>query len=374
MAGLLVGVLRRGFFTQWGPRLGNFGLTGVFVAVSLMTPPVRAAAESTTVDSAEAEAAEAEALISRGIELRHQGKDDRALPLFLKAYKMSPSPRAVGQLALVEMALGYWLDSEQHLTAALELPDYPWVSKHRQVLEQALTQVRTNIGEITVEGSPAGATVTANRLPSGTLPLPRPVRVAKGRVDVEVSAPGYLTVTRSVQVSGTERQHVTVNLEKASAEKTAVAADETRLPDAQPTATVAPPASVAAPPPPAPSDDRSLTLHREIGWGLGIAAGVGLIGGAIETIVWQSDRSDFNGKCFADTPPSYGPPGCSSLYTSVHRAETIAIVGYASALALGIGSVIAFASGKTPEATGSNVACAPDVGVGPAFVGCHGTF
>jgi hypothetical protein len=368
MAGWLVGALRRGFFNQRAPRFGSF----VLVAVSLMAaPPARAAAESATVDSAEAEVAEAEALISRGIELRHQGKDDRALPLFLKAYKISPSPRAVGQLALVEMALGYWLDSEQHLSAALELPDHPWVSKHRQVLEQALAQVRTNIGEITVDGSPAGATVTANRLPSGTLPLPRPIRVAKGRVDVEVSAPGYLTATRSVQVAGAERQHVTVNLEKASAEKTAVAADESRLPDPPPTATVAPPTTVAATPPP---DDRGLTLHREIGWGLGIAAGVGLLGGAIETIVWQNDRGDFNGKCFADTPPSYGPPGCSSLYTSVHRAETIAIVGYASALALGIGSVIAFASGKTPEATGSSVACAPDVGVGPAFVRCHWTF
>ncbi|HZL20066.1 MAG TPA: PEGA domain-containing protein [Polyangia bacterium] len=357
MPGWSVGVLRRGFFKQRVPRIGSFSLTVVLVAVSLMAaPPARPAAE----------AAEAETLIGRGIELRQQGKDDRALPLFLKAYKISPSPRAAGQLGLVEMALGYWLDSEQHLGAALELPDHPWVSKHRQVLEQALTEVRTNIGEITVEGSPAGATVTVNRLPAGALPLPGPVRVAKGPVDVEVSAAGYLSATRSIQVSGAERQHVTVNLGKTSAEKVEAAADESHVPEARSPATVTPPH--------APSDDRGLALHREIGWGLGIAADVGLIGGAIETIVWQNDRGDFNGKCFADMPPSYGPLGCSSLYKSLNRAETIAIVGYASALVLGVGAVIAFANGKDPEAVASGVACAPEVGVGPAFVRCHWTF
>ena len=47
------------------------------------------------------DSAEAEALIRQGVELRAQKKDERALPLFEKAYQISRSPRTAGQLGLV---------------------------------------------------------------------------------------------------------------------------------------------------------------------------------------------------------------------------------------------------------------------------------
>jgi tetratricopeptide (TPR) repeat protein len=85
-----------------------------------------------------ADSAEAEALISQGVELRQQGRDEKALPLFQKAYGLVPSPRTAGQLGFAEMAVGYWLDAKQHLNEALETPDHPWVKKNHDTINQAL--------------------------------------------------------------------------------------------------------------------------------------------------------------------------------------------------------------------------------------------
>lgn len=310
---------------------------------------------------------EAEALIRQGVELRQQGKDERALPLFQKAYEILASPRSAGQLGLAEMAVGYWLDSEQHLSTALESPDHPWVAKNRTALEQSLAQVRSNIGEIALEGAPAGAAVTANKRPAGTLPLAAPVRVPKGKVDIEVSAPGYVTATRSLQVGGAERQHLTITLEKVPAESSGLTAN----PAGSTTPAANPPQQAA---PTATSADDGLTLRRQIGWGLGIAGGVALVGGVIETVLWQRDRSDFNDpKMGCDEGlMNRGAAGCSSLYDSLHRAETLAIVAYAATVVLGAGSAALFLTGKAAETSGSHLACAPDLG--SAFVRCRWSF
>jgi hypothetical protein len=327
-----------------------------------------------TVGTARAtESSEAEALIRQGVELRQQGKDERALPLFQKAYEILQSPRTAGQLGLAEMAVGYWLDSEQHLGAALDAPDHPWVAKNRSMLEQSLAQVRTNIGEVTLDGTPAGATVTANKRPVGAFPLSGAVRVAKGKVDLEVSAPGYVSATRSLRVGGSDRPRLTIDLEKVPTEATGGAPGAEGSPAGAPRVSSNP----TAPPPtvPATADDGG-KVHNGIAWGLGIAGGAALIGAVVETIVWQKDRNDFNGnsQCSNNQPPNYGPVGsdCHSLHDSIGRAQLFTIVGYVAAGALGAGSAVLFMTEKTGETSGSRLACAPDLG--PTFVRCHWSF
>jgi hypothetical protein len=317
---------------------------------------------------------EAEALIHQGVELRQQGKDERALPLFQKAYDLVQSPRTAGQLGLAEMAVGYWIESDQHLSEALQEPDHPWVAKSRRVLEDARTQVRKNIAEIVVAGSPAGASVTINHKPAGTLPLPGAVRVGRGRVDVEVSAPGYVTGTRSQAVGGGERQQITVSLERAPAPSPS-SNGEVAKPAATTTAAgVAVPAPVLGPPPAAPPpDEGGSNVAARIGVGLGIVGGAALIGAVVETLLWQKHRSDFNSNTGCDaTQSSRGAPGCSSLYDSIHTSQTLAIVGYVTAGVLGVGSAALLITAKPSEPHGSKVACAPALGA--AFVSCRWSF
>jgi hypothetical protein len=111
--------------------------------------------------------------------LRHQGHDVRALPLFQKAYGMTRTPRTAGQLGLCEMAMGYWLDAENHLGEAVNVPEHPWVARNLTDLNGALAAVRRNISEVTVEGGPVGAEVLVNGQAAGRLPLAAPLRLAR---------------------------------------------------------------------------------------------------------------------------------------------------------------------------------------------------
>jgi tetratricopeptide (TPR) repeat protein len=104
-----------------------------------------------------AQAEDAEAAIRQGMDLRKQGQDARALPYLEKAYKLSRTSRTAAQLGLVQMGLGYWVDSEHHLDEALADPDNYWVAKNRPVLEGALTRVRSMIGSLVITGQPTGA-------------------------------------------------------------------------------------------------------------------------------------------------------------------------------------------------------------------------
>ena len=282
------------------------------------------------------------------------------------------------------MALGYWLDAEQHVTESLAAPDHPWVMKNSEILKQALVRLRTNIGEIVVTGSPPGARVILNRRPVGVLPLAGALRVAKGKLDVEVSATDFATFAQSVHVKGGDRVSVTAALVRTTPVVTG--ASSPRAPQQASASSAAPSVS-----PPAGGDspavlprEGSLTapepgagggssVRRTIGWGLGAAAGVALVGAVVETVLWQRKRSQFNGTagCYEDVEMR-GPPGCSSLFDAGNRAETIALIGYAATALLAGSATALLLTGNAPEPRRTAMACAP--GVGSALMSCRLSF
>ena len=162
-----------------------------------------------------------EALVRQGVELRQQRHDARALPLFQKAYGMSRTPRTAGQLGLCEMALGYWLDAENHLSEALTVPDNPWVSRNLADLTGALAGVRMNISEVTITGEPKNADVLVNGQSVGHLPLAAPVRLGKGAADVELRASGYVDGRRSLKILGGTQETVNIILIRAAGDAVA---------------------------------------------------------------------------------------------------------------------------------------------------------
>jgi tetratricopeptide (TPR) repeat protein len=178
-------------------------LWGVFLATSI------------GLGSAPAQAAEsAEALIQRGIALRTRGNDFEALPLFQRAHELSPTPRASAQLGLVEQALGRWPEAETHVAKALEARRDSWVEKNRKVLTQSLETIRQQIAVIEISGEPRGAAVSINGRGLGQLPLPAPVRVGAGYIEIELSADSYLPAKRTMTVTGAKAYQLFVKLEK----------------------------------------------------------------------------------------------------------------------------------------------------------------
>jgi hypothetical protein len=315
--------------------------------------------------------ADVEALIREGVELRQSGKDERALPLFQKAYELDHSPRTEGQLGLAEMAVGYLLDAEKHLSEALAFPEHPWITKNAPALERALATIRASIGEITVGGGPAGATVILNGRVAGTLPLPAPLRIAKGPADVEVRAPGYVTASRSLRVAGGDRQSLTIVLDKAA--------------DATP---VSPPA-VAAPGGGSVEPARGLSgadvptsgssgPRRTWAWVTAGAAAAAVVTGVVGTVIWQQKRSDFADhkgpplddpqaapstwlRDCGESLPSRGSAACQSLYDASKQARTVALIGYGAGAVLAAGAVVLFRAARPEGASGPSLACVPEL-------------
>jgi PEGA domain len=364
-----------------GTRIGHIvGAAALTIAFTITARPARAG-----------DAAEAEALIRQGVELRAQKKDERALPLFEKAYQISRSPRTAGQLGLVEMALGYFVDAEKYLGEAVASPDHPWVAKNLATLKAQLATAKSQIGELYVIGEPAGAEVLVNGKSAGKLPLPGPIRLDKGRVDVQVRAAGYVSATDSIVMVGGKREDRSYRLARE-----AVAAPVVPPPPPSssmpPPVETKPPVALAAPPPappaaggnepaatitatPAPGGGGDHSNLRPYAWGVGIAAGVGLVLGTVEGIVAIKKKNDFNnhlgpdpnnpgGAQITDCNLQSPTQACKSISDAHDSARTLSIVGFVAggALAAGAAALWFISTPKEHGGASAGLACAPDVG------------
>ena len=136
---------------------------------------------------------DAEALISRALELRRAGHPTDALALLRQAHDHAPSARTLGHMGLVETSLQMWSDADAHLTAALATPADHWVRQNRAFLADAQARTQIHVGELAVAGPP-GARVWVGGKELGRLPLRAPLRLAEGDVRVTATADGQQAV------------------------------------------------------------------------------------------------------------------------------------------------------------------------------------
>jgi len=292
---------------------------------------------------------EAEALITRGIELREQHKDDEALGVFKNALSKSPTPRARAQVALAEQALGLWVLAEHDLANALSVPSDPWIAKNQAALEGALAIIRRHLGSLDVRGQ-EGAEVVLDGVPLGTLPLREPLRVEAGRRVLEIRAKGFYSTTRTLEVpaGGIARETVTLVVMPPDAD-----------PNGRPGTTVLP-------------DPDPGRTQRLLGWtlaGSGVALG---ITGTVAILVRKGIVDDYNDAC-----PGLGaaqPASCEDKIDSARTWLTVSVVTYVAGGLFLVGGVILAATAKSPEKpaaqTTTGFACAPGIG----GVMCAGRF
>jgi hypothetical protein len=334
---------------RWAAR-GRRRLVWPAIIALLLAAPAR---------RARAQAEEAEAQIRQGLELRRQGNDARALPFFEKAYHLARNPRTAGQLGMAEMALGYWVEAERYLDEALAAMDHPWVAHNKATLEDARTRLRRMIGELTITGEPAGAEVLINGRPSGRLPLPGPLRLGKGTVEVELRAPGYPTATKSVMVPGGGTESVSLVLARAEDHPAEVGAA------AQPDRAQASAVVTARPADVEPKSEGS--AMRPIAWTLGGIGVAGVAFGVFETVAMAGKQNDFNNHTTAgrvDCTTSALTDTCRQLQDAYTHARNLAIVGYAVGGALVVTSAVLLAVAPTAPEKRAALACAPALGTG----------
>lgn len=347
-----------------------------------------------------ADPVDVESLIREGMDLRRQGKDERALPFFQKAYATEHTPRTAGQLGLAEMATGYWLSAESHIAEGLESPEHPWIAKNRQALSQALEQVSRKIAEITIAGGPVGAAVRVNGSDVGTFPLASPVRLSEGRAQIDVTAAGYQAASQKLHVLGGKKERLTINLAAVPRATPAISttAAAAEPPPWQVQASAKSESSGAIPPPPlAAADDqgpgpaerspsRTSTAADPAGapssvwaYGTAAAAGASIVFAVFETVSWKNKESEFsshagppatlpssmtNVQC-GKSDPGRGAVGCSDIYDAGRRAWALSLVGYGLGTALAARSIYLFVAHRDSASSDSQLglACAPSIGL-----------
>jgi hypothetical protein len=131
-----------------------------------------------------------DALIAQGLKAMRKGDYQAALDAFRRAHQARPTTRSHAEIGLAEQALHRWLEAEADLAGALAEEEDAWLKEHRSLLDKALADVRSHLGMLTVESGPRGAEVKINGEPRGVLPLPKPLFLLPGTVQVEITAPG----------------------------------------------------------------------------------------------------------------------------------------------------------------------------------------
>jgi len=342
---------------QWR-RFSRVAAAMLAALLALAAAPARAATD----------AEQAEALIREGVRLRGSDNAPRALPLFEKAYQISRTPRTAAQLGLCELELGYYVAAERYLTEALAAPDHPWVAKNKTAITRALDTARTNIGDLALVVSPAGAEVSLNKKPLEKPLLDAPIRLGKGPVDVEVRAPGYVPMRETITIVGGKREQRTYALAR---EAPRPGNSEIRV---GPVVSQAPSASdpgaaVTLGATPAPVRDGEPTRGRTAAWITGGAAVAALLFGTVEALNAAGKSDDFNahtdvvnGVTFHDCGTANLSPGCKALKDDYDQTMTLSIVGFVAAGALAATSAVLLVMSPSGERDGGAraVACVPD--------------
>src|SRR5499427_1776643 len=320
---------------------------------------------------ARADAAEVEALIAKGNELRRAGTPGPALPYFQKAYELARTPRTTAQLGLAELAAGYPVEAAQHIGAALQSPNDPSIVKYRGILTDALAKARAQIGELSIQGSPAGADVVVDGRVVGQLPLSSPIEVVARSTQVEVRAPGYTPHTQEILIAPGQRNSLTFDLkkiEKASepAPVAIPAASSPPPPTPAPAAGAIAPAAVVHNQP--ASGGGSGSAVRTSAWIVGGAAVAAAGTGLVLNLVANSKASKFDAACTnapmtGVTPDSgFTMSDCQDRYDTWQSYRTWSLVGYVSGAALAVTSGILFWTSRPGAPAGdahARLTCAP---------------
>jgi hypothetical protein len=310
-----------------------------------------------------AEPAEVENLIRQGVELRQQGRDHAALPLFQRAYDLEHTPRTAAQLGVVEASMGYWLAAERHLVEALAAPRHPFVAKNSDQLQQTLLAVRGGIGEIDIQGTPAGAEISVNGKSEGVLPLSKPLRANEGIAQIAITSPGFEEKRTSLQVVGGKKHRLNVALVPSAA--TTAARSEAGAPRAGKTGRTARTGVTAESQPPEPgSSSGAPAWVRPLSWvGAGLAA-VGIGVGAYGVSVLRSKGQEFNDHRIAgqrdcsESAANKGGSACKTIYEEAVAGQRLAINGFAAGGLLATAAIVGFLWSSGPEHPSTDAAAA----------------
>lgn len=276
-----------------------------------------------------------------GFALRQRGAEVEALTRFEAAWSLARAPRVAAQVGLTHQALGHWVEADRFLRLAREARSDPWVRLHQASLDAALRVVRQHVGEVELVGEPAGALVSVDGRPVGTLPLAAPLCVIAGTVNLELRAEGHLPVHRRLVVDpgATLREEVLLALAPPPppVEAPPVVAPPVVAPVAPPVVLASPRPAVTGTPP-----------LRVLGTVLTAVGGAATAFGVVAVALRETTAQEYNRDC---PEPSPGiPSDCRALLDAESTWGTARWVGLAAGGALLVGGLSALLLDRRPSA------------------------
>ena len=222
------------------------------------------------------------ALIEEALREFDHGNWEEAGALFARAHAMEPNARTLRGMGLAAYEGRHYVESLQHLRAALADARRPLTASQRSDVERTIERAERYVGRVEFVLDPRSAEVKVN----GRLAvLDDGVLIADaGTLDIEISAPGYLGVVRRIRVAPGATERVEVRL---AGSDTAAAGPTT------------PNGSTPSPPPRHTDEGSGLGTWKWVTGGTAIAAaGLGVAG-----VVLSNSAADEWNACRDVTEP-----------------------------------------------------------------------
>lgn len=159
-------------------------------------PPTPAAPAVDQAQAAQLE--EAKRHFQQGVALYNDANYGAALAEFEAAFKIRQSGGVLYNIGLSQKALFRYNEAIQSLVKLLDL-DPKMTPERRNEVQQLITEMKALLAEVTLDVTPAGATVLVDGRTVGVTPLVYPL--ATGQHVVEISAEGYKPLRRELMIT-----------------------------------------------------------------------------------------------------------------------------------------------------------------------------
>lgn len=154
---------------------------------------------------------EAKRHFDQGVALFNDGNYSAALAEFEQAYKLRPQPFVLYNIALTQKSLFRYTDAIASLQKFLD-ESQNLAPEKRAEATQIIAEMKALLADVTLEITPANATIAIDGRVVGQTPIEKPVSIAAGTHKLEVTADGYEPQKRDLMITAGVPLKITLEL------------------------------------------------------------------------------------------------------------------------------------------------------------------
>ena len=188
-------------------------LLGSLVLTACLAIPAVAQAQSAEKPAVGSSAvSQAREHFQRGVKLYEEDDFRTALIEFKRAYELSPNSTLLFNIGNSYYQLREYADALRALEQYVREVGTAIPKDSRVQVDREIEDLRGRVAHVTFQSNVAGAQLAMDETKLGTLPFPQAQIVSAGRHRLEISKPGYKTVTKDVDIAGGDNVTVPFDL------------------------------------------------------------------------------------------------------------------------------------------------------------------